>query len=109
MKKFFEKYSYIGCFLPFIIGGLFPIVMMFIKIWEVCNGNIGYFIMNVLAIPFIIIGAINIFRGFGAVLEKDEQNFGFKKYWHFVIYFIITIAGYFAIFLAIAQWIKGIK
>lgn len=109
MKKFFEKLSDIGCLLPFIIGGLFPIVMMFIGIWKACNGNIGYFIINLIAIPFILIGVINIFRGFAAVLEKDEQNLEFKKYWHFAIYFIITIAGYFAVFLAIAQWISAIK
>ena len=80
--------------------------MMFIGIWKACNGNIGNFIINVLAIPFIIIGLINIIRGFCAVLEKDEQNFEFKKHWHFVIYFIITVAGYFAIALAIVQFVK---
>ena len=106
MKKFFEKYSYIGCLLPFIIGGLFPIVMMFIGLWKACNSNIGYFILNILMIPFIVIGAINIVRGFLAILEKDEQKFKFKKYWHFVIYYLITIAGYFALFCAIALWIK---
>ena len=106
MKKFFEKLSTLGCMLPLILGGLFPIVMMFIGIWKACNGNIGMFIINVLSLPFVIIGGINIFRGFCAVLEKDEANFSFQKYWHFVIYFIITIAGYFAIALAIVQWVK---
>lgn len=104
MKKFFEKYSYIGCLLPFIIGGLFPIVMMFIGIWKACNGNIGMFIINSLAVPLLIIGIINIFRGFAAVLDKDADNFEPKKYWQFAVYFIITIAGYFAVALAIAQF-----
>lgn len=106
MKKFFEKYSYIGCFIPFIFGALFPIVMMFKGIWDAGNDNVGYFILNILVIPFLIIGIVNIFRGFCAVLEKDEQNFAFKKYWHFVVYFVITAAGYFAIVLALVQYIK---
>ena len=106
MKKFFEKYSYIGCLLPFIIGGLFPIVMMFIGIWKACNGNIGYFILNILAIPFTIIGAINIFRGFCSVLEEDGEKFDYNKNWKLAIYLLITIGGYIALFLAIAQLIK---
>lgn len=105
MKKFFEKYSHIGCLLPFIIGGLFPIVGMLVMIWKFCHGNIGYFLINALAVPFIFIGGINIIRGFCAVLEKDQTNFGFKKYWHFAIYFIITIIGYIAVGLAIAQFL----
>jgi hypothetical protein len=105
MKKFFENFSHIGCLLPFILGGLLPIAGILIVAWKLCNGNIWRFIINILAIPFIFIGAINIFRGFFAILDKDAQNFEFKKYWHFAIYFIITIAGYVAIFLAIAKFI----
>ena len=104
MKKFFEKLSDIGCILPFIICGLFPIIGIFIGIWMVCDGNIGYFIINSLAVPFIFIGGINIIRGFCTVLEKDQQNFEFKKYWQFTIYLIITIIGYIAVGLAIAQF-----
>ena len=104
MKKFFEKYSYIGCLSPFIFGALFPIVMMFIGIWKACHGNVIMFIINVLAIPFAILGGVNIVRGFFRVLELDEDKF--NKYWQFVLYFIANIAGYVAIFLSIIQWIK---
>lgn len=102
MKKFFEKYSYIGCCLPFIIGGIFPIIMMFIKLWEICNGHIGYFILNILMIPFIFLGGINIFRGFFEVLEKDGEKIDYKKNWKVSVYLLITIAGYAAFFSAIA-------
>lgn len=105
MKKFLDKLSDIGCLLPFIIGGLIPIVGMIIGIWKFCNGNIGYFIINTLAVPFIFIGGINIIRGFGAVLDKDNQNFEFKKDWHAAIYFIINLIGYIAVALAIAQFL----
>lgn len=105
MKKFFENLSYMGCLLPFIIGGLFPLVAMLVMIWKACNGNIGYFILNTLAVPLVIIGAINIFRGFAAVLEKDQHNLNLKKYWHFAVYIIITIAGYVAVFVAFALFI----
>ena len=104
MKKFFEKYSYIGCLIPFIIGGLFPIVMMFIGIWKACNGNIGMFIVNVLSIPFALLGLINIIRGFCSVIENDSERF--KKYWQFALYFIANIIGYTAIVLAIVQQLK---
>jgi hypothetical protein len=104
MKKFFEKYSHMGCLLPFIMGGLFPIVGMFIGIWKLCDGNVGYFIINSLFVPFIFIGLINIIRSFCALIEKDQTNFDFKKYWHFAIYLIISIAGYIAVALTIAQF-----
>lgn len=105
MKKFFEKYSYIGCLIPFIIGGLFPIVMMFIGIWKACNGNIGMFIVNVLSIPFAILGLINIIRGFcSVVMENDSERF--EKYWQFALYFMANIIGYAAIVLAIVQRFK---
>jgi hypothetical protein len=105
MKKFFEKYSYIGCLLPFIIGGLFPVVMMFVGIWKACNGNIGYFIINILSIPFALLGLINIIRGFcSVVLDNDSEKF--QKYWQFALYLIANIIGYIAIGLAIVQWLK---
>ena len=104
MKKFFDKLSTLGCMIPFIIGALFPIVMMFIGIWKACNGNIGYFIINIIAIPFVIVGGINFFKGFCAMLEKGEEYC--EKYWQFVIYLIINTAGYAAVALAIMQFVK---
>lgn len=106
MKKFLDKLSTFGCMLPLIISCLVPVALIFIGIWKASNSNIKSFIFNLLAIPFVLIGVINIFRGFGAVLEKDEETLEFKKYWQYVIYFIVTIAGYVALFLGIAQWIK---
>jgi hypothetical protein len=106
MKKFFDKLSTLGCMLPFIIGGLFPIVMMFIGIWKACNGNMRMFIINLLSLPFAIIGGVNLVRGFCAVLEEDEQKFDYKKNWKLSIYLLITMAGYFAIALAIVQYVK---
>jgi hypothetical protein len=106
MKKFFEKYCYIGCLLPLIIGGLFPIVMMFVGLWKLCNGHIGYFIINVLAIPFGILGFANIARGFFRVMEDDETNLCIDKLWKYILYFIANIVGYLAIALAIVQFVK---
>ena len=105
MKKFFDKLSTWGCMLPFIIGGLFPIVMMFIGIWKACNGNVGTFILNVLSLPFALLGAINIIRGFcDVVLDKDSKHF--DKYWQFALYLIANIIGYTAICLIIVQYLK---
>ena len=108
MKKFFEKYSHLGCLIPFIIGGLFPIVGMFIGIWKFSEGNIELFILNLILIPFALIGAINIFRGFGAVVEKDEAKFGHKiktNSWKFYLYMLITYGGYFALFYMIIKYV----
>ena len=105
MKKFIEKYSYIGCLIPLIIVALFPIVMMFVGIWKACNGNIGMFILNVLSIPFALLGLTNIIRGFcSIVIDNDSKKF--EKYWQFTLYFIANIIGYLAIVLAIVQWLK---
>ena len=106
MKKFFKKLSDIGCLFPFIIGGLFPVVGIFVGIWKFCGGDIKLFIINATAVPFVFIGLLNIIRGACAVLAKDQANFDFKKYWHFAIYVIITIAGYVAVALAIAQFLS---
>ena len=108
MKKLFDKLSNIGCLLPFIIGGLLPIVMMCVWLWKACNGNIGYFILNILMAPLILIGGINVIRGFCAVLEKDGDKFEYEKGWKISLYMLITIASYFALAMAIVQWDKYI-
>lgn len=48
-------------------------------------------------IPLAIIGGINLFRGYGAVLESDAARFGFSKTWHSAAHFIVSIAGYIAL------------
>ena len=106
MKKFFENISYIGCLLPMIVGAVLPVVIMCIRIWGNNGGNIGSFVVNILILPFAIIGAINIVRGFFAVIEKDGEKFYGEKYWKVAVYMLITIAGYAAVFYEIAQWIK---
>lgn len=96
MKKFFEKYSYVGCLLPFIIGGSIPIVILFIRLWDFSNNNIWEFIFNLLLIPFGFIGGINAFRGIFAVMGKDVDNFNIRHGWGFYVYLIITTIGYLA-------------
>ena len=107
MKKFFEKYSYIGCLIPLILGGLIPVVMMFIGLWKFSNGNVGLFILNLILIPLAIVGGINVFRGFFAVLEMDEAKFGHivTKGWRFTLYIIIHIGGYLALLYMIFKYI----
>ena len=109
MKKFFDKISIWGCMLPFIIGGLFPIIMMFIGLWKICNGHLGYFLLNIVVIPFIILGGINVVRGIFMVMDEDSTKFDWKKDWKFSVYIIITFLGYIALFLAVAllpKWIN---
>lgn len=62
--------------------------------------------INILAIPFAILGIINMTRGFFKVMEDDEINLGIKKLWQFALYFSLNLVGYFAIALAIVQMVK---
>lgn len=106
MKKFLDKISPYGCLLPFVLVGLASIVGMFIGIWKFSEGNIWLFLFNLILIPFAVIGGINVFRGFGAVLEMDEAKFGHKaKGWKFYLYLLIHYGGYFALFYMIYKYI----
>ena len=58
----------------------------------------------ILLIPLAIIGAINVFRGFCAVLEKADEKYDFKKDWHVSIYLLIHIGGYLALFYTIIRY-----
>lgn len=53
--------------------------------------------------PLAIIGGINVFRGFCAVLEKADQKYSFRKNWQVSIYLLIHIGGYLALFYVIAK------
>ena len=107
MKKFFDKLSPMGCMIPFALGGLVFIVVMFIRLWNFSQGNIGLFILNMMLIPLAFVGGINVLRGFGAVLEMDEAKFGHKvtKGWRFNLYIAIYIGGYLALFYMIIKYI----
>lgn len=106
MKKLFEKLSSVGCLLPLIICAVLPVVTVCVRLWEKCNGNIGCFLINLLILPFVVIGVINIGRGFFAVIEKDGVRFYGEKEWKVGLYLVITMAGYAAVFYAITQWIN---
>ena len=103
-KNFFKEHSWLFVLIPVVLFVLFVIGVnvwgaynFFRDIWELSSENIWLFALNILSIPFAIFGGINLFRGGCMVLEKDSENFGFYKDWHFVIYFILTIIGYIAV------------
>ncbi len=111
MKKLKEKLScfftngWIIVFLAIILlASLYPIIMMLIGLWRVSNEHLGYFLLNLFSIPFILFGGFNFIRGSISVIEKDEKHF--KKYWKFVIYIIATIIGYVALYYAIRFSLK---
>ena len=62
-------------------------------------------IINILAIPFAILGFVNIARGFCSVVMENDAG-KFKKYWQFALYVGANIIGYLAIALIIVQLIK---
>lgn len=68
--------------------------------------TIGSFLIKLLVFPFFVIGAINLGRGFFAIIEKDGEKFYGEKYWKVAVYMLITIAGYAAVFYVVAQWIN---
>lgn len=106
MKRFLDKISTYGCFLPFVLGGLVAIVVMFIRLWNFSDSNIGTLILNLILIPLAFIGGFNIFRGVGAVLTMDENKFGHKiKGWKFYLYLLIHFGGYLALIYMIIKYI----
>lgn len=63
-------------------------------------------LLTLIMFPFAILGGINFLRGAFAIMEEDGTKFDWKNGWKFTAYIIITFAGYFALFLAVALWIK---
>lgn len=63
-----------------------------------------YIILNILAVPLVFVGLYNFFKDFCAMLERGEELC--DKYWQFVVYLVINIAGYAAIAWAIVQLVK---
>ena len=63
-------------------------------------------LLKLIMTPFIILGVVNFLRGAFAIIEEDSTKFDWKNDWKLTAYIIITFAGYFAMFLAVALWIK---
>lgn len=61
-------------------------------------------IVNILAIPFALLGLITIIRGCWSVIENDSHLF--EKQWKFNLYAIANYLGILALVLAIVQWVK---
>ena len=104
MKKFFKEHSWLLWAIPLIlivlvvIGiNLWGVYEIFRSVW-VSSESFGMFILNILKIPFAIYGGIHLFRGFWTISEKDTENLGDREYWKGVLYIIVTIAGYVALF-----------
>ena len=105
MKKFFKEHGWWLSLIPIaliilLIIGVYVggIIDFFRKVWEFSNKSIGMTILNVLLIPFAILGGVNLFRGFFTILETDAENLEIQKYWQFVVYFVMNVVGYFALF-----------
>lgn len=81
-----------------LLVSLYPIVMLCLGLWEKCNGHLGYFLLNLIVIPFIFFGGANFVRGAFKVIENDTKHF--ETYWKFVVYLIGTFLGYVALFYA---------
>ena len=104
MKKVFSNilfYGFIALVLILMLAAVFQGVFdIIIKIGG------GSFIIGMLLTPFVVVGVINIVRGFLVVMEKDGEKFYGEKDWKAGIYLLITIAGYAAVFYVVAQWIN---
>ena len=103
MKKFFSKILF--CAIVSVVI-LVPLAIAFQDVYDVIlKIGGGSIVVGIVLIPFVIIGCINIFRGFGAVLEMDEAKFGkrIKKNWQFAVYLLFYIGGYLALFYVITK------
>lgn len=108
MKKFRDKLLGFGCSLVFIVPALIFLIDIVIDVWRSVTssgGGIEDFILQLILIPFAVLGGINVFRGAGAVIEMDEAKYGskFKQDWQISLYFVVTILGYFALFYIVGK------
>lgn len=101
MKKLFSNVLFYGTIALVIIV---PLTVFFHSTAGLIQalGN-GSFVLGLIVLPFVIIGGINVFRGFCAVLDKDDKKYNFKKNWQVSIYFLFHIGSYLALFYALIK------
>lgn len=100
MKKLLFK---ILCYSPIAIAVLVYLIFWFNSFSDIILkiGN-GSMIAGILITPFVVIGAINVLRGIGYVLEVDagkaDHHYNSKIGWQFYVYAIYHWGGYIALF-----------
>jgi hypothetical protein len=103
MKKIFSNIAlYV---LPAMVI-LVPLAIAFHEVYDVILAiGSGSLVVGILITPFVIIGVVNVVRGFRAVLEIDEAKYGhkLKNSWKFGVYLVLHIGGYLALFYAIIR------
>lgn len=103
MKKFFSNIFF---YLLIAMVILIPLAVAFRDVFDIIlKIGGGSIVIGIILTPLVVIGGINVFRGIGAVLEKDEAKYGhkLKKNWKFSIYLLFHIGGYLALFYAIIR------
>ena len=113
MKDFIKKIGWIllgliaaAIALFSLLLGLGSVADIVIKIVTIAGG--GSIVKGIIMAPFFIFGAVQIFRGFCAVLNADMEKMNAKgeSIWHW-LYIPSTIIGYIAVILAICFWIQA--
>ena len=101
-----QRFLNIALYVLLAVVLLIPVAIAFQEVYDVFIriGN-GSLIAGIVIAPFVIIGAINIFRGVGAVLEMDWAKYGnkLKNNWKFGVYLLLHIGGYLALFYAMIK------
>lgn len=103
MKKFFSNIIF---YVIIAVVILVPLAIAFQDVFDVIlKIGGGSILKGIILLPFAVLGFINAFRGFGAVLEMDEAKYGhlIKRNWQLGIYFILYIGGYFAMYYVIIK------
>ena len=100
-----KKFSKVIFLALLAIAILIPLAIAFQDVYGVIlNIGKGSFVVGLLLLPFVIIGTINVFRGFGAVIEMDEAKFGrLFKGWKFYVYLFFYIGGYLALYYVLVH------
>ena len=96
MKKFLSKFGWY-IFIAIII--LIPLSLTLLEIIPALRAvGGGSIIKGIIIAPFALVGAVNLFRGACAVMERDAETYDFNKSWKCSVYFLVTILGYVALF-----------
>lgn len=110
IKKLLEKIGCIFFGLILVAIALFSLFLTFgsvaeivVKIVTIAGG--GSIVQGIITTPFLIFGAIQIFRGACKIVDADlkKMNASDNSFWHW-LYIPATIIGYIAVIVSICFW-----
>lgn len=109
-KKLLKKIGFILSCLLFVVIVLFSLLLGLGSVAEVVVRIVtiagkGSLVKGLIMAPFVVFGAVQIFRGILKIVDADIKKMETKgeSIWHF-LYIPLSLIGYVAFFVAISNW-----